>query len=622
MAAIAQVGLVALSGSSQRQNVKASTPAWQQNAMGLRVAKGSVSEVGCSSFVPSTEKRAGRKSRRSAGRQGGAVTTSMAKELYFNKDGSAMKKLQTGVNKLADLVGVTLGPKGRNVVLESKYGAPKIVNDGVTVAKEVELEDPVENIGAKLVRQAAAKTNDLAGDGTTTSVILAQGLINEGVRVVAAGANPIQITRGIDKTILALVKELKSMSKEVEDSELADVAAVSAGNNPEVGQMIAEAMKRVGRKGVVTLEEGKSAENNLYVVEGMQFDRGFISPYFVTDTEKMSVEYDNCKLLLVDKKITTARDMINILEDAIRGAYPLLIMAEDIEQEALATLVVNKLRGTLKVAAIKAPGFGERKSQYLDDIAYLSGATVVRDEVGLALDKVGREVLGNVAKVELTKDSTTLVGDGSTQEAVNARVKQIRSQIETAEQEYEKEKLNERIAKLSGGVAIIQVGAQTETELKEKRLRVEDALNATKAAVDEGIVVGGGCALLRLSTKVDAIKETLENDEQRVGADIVKRALAYPVKLIAKNAGVNGSVVVEKVKANPDPNFGYNAGSGVYEDLMAAGIIDPTKVVRCCLEHAGSVAKTFLTSDVVVVDIKEPEAAMPASPMDNSGYGY
>ncbi|GMN49675.1 hypothetical protein TIFTF001_018833 [Ficus carica] len=545
--------------------------------------------------------------------------SAMAKELHFNKDGSAIKKLQTGVNKLADLVGVTLGPKGRNVVLESKYGSPKIVNDGVTVAKEVELEDPVENIGAKLVRQAAAKTNDLAGDGTTTSVVLAQGLIAEGVKVVAAGANPVLITRGIEKTTKALVSELKLMSKEVEDSELADVAAVSAGNNYEVGNMIAEAMSKVGRKGVVTLEEGKSAENSLYVVEGMQFDRGYISPYFVTDSEKMAVEYENCKLLLVDKKITNARDLINVLEDAIRGGYPILIISEDIEQEALATLVVNKLRGALKIAALKAPGFGERKSQYLDDIAILTGGTVIRDEVGLTLDKVGKEVLGNASKVVLTKDTTTIVGDGSTQEAVNKRVAQIRNLIEAAEQDYEKEKLNERIAKLSGGVAVIQVGAQTETELKEKKLRVEDALNATKAAVEEGIVVGGGCTLLRLASKVDTIRETLNNDEEKVGADIVKRALSYPLKLIAKNAGVNGSVVSEKVLSSDNPRYGYNAATGNYEDLMSAGIIDPTKVVRCCLEHASSVAKTFLMSDCVVVEIKEPEPVPAGNPMDNSG---
>uniref|UniRef100_A0A5B6YNS3 Putative chaperonin 60 subunit beta 2 n=1 Tax=Davidia involucrata TaxID=16924 RepID=A0A5B6YNS3_DAVIN len=548
--------------------------------------------------------------------------SAMAKELYFNTDGSAIKKLQIGVNKLADLVGVTLGPKGRNVVLESKYGAPKIVNDGVTVAKEVELEDAVENCGAKLVRQAAAKTNDLAGDGTTTSVVLAQGLISEGVKVVAAGANPVLITRGIEKTTKALVAELKSMSKEVEDSELADVAAVSAGNNYEVGNMIAEAMSKVGRKGVVTLEEGKSSENSMYVVEGMQFDRGYISPYFVTDSEKMAVEYENCKLLLVDKKITNARDLINVLEDAIRGGYPILIIAEDIEQEALATIVVNKLRGALKIAALKAPGFGERKSQYLDDIAILTGGTVIREEVGLSLDKAGNEVLGQAAKVVLTKDTTTIVGDGSTQEAVNKRVAQIRNLVEAAEQDYEKEKLNERIAKLSGGVAVIQVGAQTETELKEKKLRVEDALNATKAAVEEGIVVGGGCTLLRLAAKVDAIKDTLDNNEQKVGADIVKRALSYPMKLIAKNAGVNGGVVIEKVLSSDNLKYGYNAATGKYEDLMAAGIIDPTKVVRCCLEHAASVARTFLTSDAVVVDIKEPEPVAAGNPMDNSGYGY
>lgn len=546
----------------------------------------------------------------------------MAKELYFNKDGSAIKKLQAGVNKLADLVGVTLGPKGRNVVLESKYGSPKIVNDGVTVAKEVELEDPVENIGAKLVRQAASKTNDLAGDGTTTSVVLAQGLITEGVKVVAAGANPIQITRGIEKTTKALVEELKKMSKEVTDSELADVAAVSAGNNEEVGQMIAEAMSKVGRKGVVTLEEGKSAENHMYVVEGMQFDRGYLSPYFVTDSEKMSVEYENCKLLLVDKKVTNARDLVGVLEDAIKGGYPILIIAEDVEQEALATLVVNKLRGSLKIAALKAPGFGDRKSQYLDDIAILTGGTVIREEVGLTLENAGSDVLGLAAKVVLTKDTTTIVGDGSTQELVNKRVAQIRNLVESADQEYEKEKLNERIAKLSGGVAVIQVGAQTETELKEKKLRVEDALNATKAAVEEGIVVGGGCTLLRLAAKVDAIKETLDNDEQKVGAEIVKRALGYPMKLIAKNAGVNGSVVIEKVLSSDNYKFGYNAATGKYEDLMAAGIIDPTKVVRCCLEHASSVAKTFLTSDAVVVEIKEPEPMVAGNPMDNSGYGY
>ncbi|GBG71505.1 hypothetical protein CBR_g8922 [Chara braunii] len=600
-AAVAPIAGVASSSKTSRKEQRraarqATSSSWICQRTGLRVTSTASSFLSSPTFSSSSlaVRDNGHHSHGAApaGRRL-TVTKSMAKELYFNKDGSAMKKMQAGVDKLANLVGVTLGPKGRNVVLESKYGAPKIVNDGVTVAKEVELEDPVENIGAKLVRQAASKTNDLAGDGTTTSVVLAQGLIAEGMKVVAAGANPVQITRGIDKTVAALVKELKAMSKEVEDKELADVAAVSAGNNYEVGNMIAEAMAKVGRSGVITLEEAKSVENNLYVVEGMQFDRGYISPYFVTDPERMCAEYENCKLLLVDKKITTARDMIGILEDAIRNGYPLVIIAEDIEQEALATLVVNKLRGSLKVAALKAPGFGERKSQYLDDIAILTGGTVVREEIGLSLDKVGREVLGTAAKIELTKDHTTIVGDGSTQDAVSARVKQIKALIEETEQDYEKEKLNERIAKLSGGVAIVQVGAQTETELKEKKLRVEDALNATKAAVEEGIVVGGGCTLLRLSSKVDAIQSTLENQEQ-------------------------------KVRQSDNINYGYNAATGVYEDLMAAGIIDPTKVVRCCLEHAGSVAKTFLTSDCVVVDIKEPEPAGAAmgNPMDASGYGY
>ncbi|KAL9259191.1 RuBisCO large subunit-binding protein subunit beta, chloroplastic-like protein [Drosera capensis] len=511
-----------------------------------------------------------------------------AKELHFNKNGVAIRKLQAGVNKLADLVGVTLGPKGRNVVLESKYGSPKIVNDGVTVAKEVELSDPVENIGARLVRQAASKTNDLAGDGTTTSVVLAQGLIAEGVKV--------------------------------EDSELADVAAVSAGNSYEIGNMIAQAMYKVGRKGVVTLEESRGADSGMYVVEGMQYDRGYISPYFVTDSEKMVVEYDNCKVLLVDKKITNARDLINVLEETIRGGYPILIIAEDIEQEPLATLVVNKLRGSLKIAAMKAPGFGARKSEYLDDIAILTGGIVIRDAVGLSLDKAGNEVLGHAARVVLSKETAMIVGDGSTQDAVTKRIGQIKKQLEAVEQDYEREKLSERIAKLSSGVAVIQVGAQTETELKEKKLRVEDALNATKAAVEEGIVVGGGCTLLRLAAKVDGIKATLENDEQKLGAEIVKRALSYPMDLIAKNAGVNGAVVIEKVLSNDNFRFGYNAATGRYEDLMASGIIDPTKVVRCCLEHAASVAKTFLTSDAVVTEIPQPEPAVPAgSPMDNSG---
>ena len=550
------------------------------------------------------------------------MTTAVAKKLYFNADdGAALKKMQRGVDKLAHVVGVTLGPKGRNGVLESKYGSPKIVNDGVTVAKEVELADPVENTGARLVRQAAQKTNDLAGDGTTTATVLSAAMITEGMKIVMAGTNPVQLTRGMETTVAKLIDVLKDLSKEVSDEELANVASVSAGGNMEVGNMISDAMAKVGRKGVITLEEARSVDNNLVVVEGMQFERGYISPYFVTDSERMTCSYDNCKLLLVDKKVKSARDMIIILEEAIKQGFPLLIIAEDIEQEALATLVVNKLRGALKICALKAPGFGERKSQYLEDIAILTGATVVKDELGLSLDKVGTEVLGNAARVELGKESCTIVGDGSTNLEVEARVKQINRLIEGTEAEYEKEKLNERAARLSGGVAIIQVGAQTETELKEKKLRVEDALNATKAAVEEGIVIGGGCTLLKLAAAVDDIKATLPNEEQKLGADIIKRALKYPMRLIASNAGDNGSVVVERVTTDANPDFGYNAATGNFEDLMVNGIIDPTKVIRCAMENSCSVAKIFLTSDVVVCEIPENEPQVAGNPMDNSGYG-
>lgn len=536
-----------------------------------------------------------------------ALRCRAAKELHFNKNGDALKRMQAGVDQLANVVGVTLGPKGRNVVLESKYGSPRIVNDGVTVAKEVDLEDPVENIGVKLVRQAASKTNDVAGDGTTTATILAAAFISEGMKIVAAGANPVQLTRGIQTTVTALVENLKSLSTEVRDEDLANVATVSAGNNAKIGGLVSDAMQKVGRKGAVTMEESKTAEDSLILVEGMQFDRGYISPYFVTEPERMVAEYEKCRLLLVDKKISTARDVIGILEGAIRGGYPLMIMAEDIEQEALATLVVNKLRGTLKIIAVKAPGFGERRTQYLEDIAILTGGQLVKDELGISLDKAGEEVLGIAAKVEVNKEHTTIVGDGSTQEEIDARVGQIKNLLANTEQEYEKEKLQERIARLSGGVAVIQVGANTETELKDKKLRVEDALNATRAAVEEGIVVGGGCTLLRLAEKVDAIKDKLDNEEQKVGAEIVRKALSSPLKLIAENAGTNGSVVVQKILESNDNMVGYNAATGAFENLMKAGIIDPTKVVRSALENAGSVARTFLTADVVVTEIPEPE---------------
>ncbi|KAI3467187.1 hypothetical protein Pfo_023850 [Paulownia fortunei] len=530
----------------------------------------------------------------------------VAKELYFNHDGSATKKLLAGVNKVAELIGVTLGPKGRNVVLQNKYGPPKIVNDGETVLKEIELDDPLENVGVKLVRQAGARTNDLAGDGCTTSILLAQGLIAEGVKVIAAGLNPVQVSRGIEKTARALISELKLMSKEVEDHELADVAAVSAGNDYAVGNMISDALRQVGRWGVVTIEKGNYAENSLEIVEGMQFDRGYLSPYFVTDRQKMTVEFHDCKLLLVDRKIANPREMFKILDNAVKEKYPIVIVAEGIEQEALAPVIRNKLRGVLKAAAIKAPAFGERKSHYLDDIAVLTGGTVIRDEMGLTLENAHKDMLGSASKVIITKDSTLIVTDGSTHVAVKERVSQMQRLLENTEEKFQKKILNERIARLSGSIAILQVGAQTVVELKDKQLRVEDALNATKAAIEEGVVVGGGCCLLRLSTKIASIREHLDNEEQKIGADILKRALAYPARQIAKNAGVNGNTVIMKILSSDDERFGYNAARDRYEDLMAAGILDPSKVVRCCLEHAASVAKTFLTADAVVIEIKEP----------------
>ncbi|XP_041010401.1 chaperonin 60 subunit beta 4, chloroplastic-like [Juglans microcarpa x Juglans regia] len=556
------------------------------------------------------------------------IPRAMAKELYFNREGSTTRKLQAGVDMVAELVGVTLGPKGRNVVLQNKYGPPKIVNDGETVLKEIELEDPLENVGVKLVRQAGAKTNDLAGDGSTTSVILAQGLIAEGVKIIAAGMNPVQVARGIEKTANTLVSELKLISREVEDHEIAHVAAVSAGNDYSVGNMIADALRQVGRKGVVTIEKGKGTENNLQIVEGMQFDRGYLSPYFVTDRQKMTVEFHNCKLLLVDRKITNPKEMFGILDSAVKEKYPVVIVAEGIEKEALAPVIRNKLRGVLKAAAIKAPAFGERKSHYLDDIAILTGGTVIRDEMGLSLEKAGKETLGSASKVVITKDSTLIVTDGSTREFVEKRVSQLQELVKNSEEKFQKKLLSERIARLSGGIAILQVGAQTQVELKDKQLRIEDALNATKAAIEEGVVVGGGCTLLRLSTMVDGIKQHLDNEEQKIGAEIFKRALSYPARLIAKNAGVNGNLVIEKVLSNDDIRYGYNAARDCYEDLVKAGIIDPSKVVRCCLEHAASVAKTFLTSDAVVVDIKElqpiprrpPMPTIPRrSPMPTSG---
>ncbi|XP_021897850.1 chaperonin 60 subunit beta 4, chloroplastic isoform X2 [Carica papaya] len=542
----------------------------------------------------------------------------MAKEVYFNNDGSVTKKLKAGADMVAELLGVTLGPKGRNVVLQNKYGPPKIVNDGETVLKEIELEDPLENVGVKLLRQAGAKTNDLAGDGSTTSIVLAHGLITEGVKVVSAGMNPVQVARGIEKTANALVSELKLMSREVEDHELADVAAVSAGNDHTVGNLISDAFRQVGRRGVVTIEKGKCITNSLQIVRGMQFDRGYLSPYLVTDRQKMTVEFSDCKLLLVDKKITNPKEMFKILDSAVKEKYPVVIIAEGIEQEALAPIIRNKLRGVLKAAAIKAPAFGERKSHCLDDIAVLTGGTVIRDEMGLTLGKAGKEVLGSAERVLISKDSTLIVTDGSTKVAVENRVSEIQNLVKNTEEKFQKKILNERIARLSGGIAILQVGAQTQVELKDKQLKIEDALNATKAAIEEGVVVGGGCALLRLSGKVDSIKNVLDNEEQKIGAEIFKKALSYPARLIAKNAGINGNVVIQKVLSINDTRYGYNAARDCYEDLMTAGVMDPSKVVRCCLEHAASVAKSFLTSDAAVVDIKEVKPASRRYPMPTS----
>uniref|UniRef100_A0A0D9ZL92 Uncharacterized protein n=1 Tax=Oryza glumipatula TaxID=40148 RepID=A0A0D9ZL92_9ORYZ len=552
------------------------------------------------------------------------------KDLHFNRDLSATKKLQAGVDLVARLVGVTLGPKGRNVVLSNKYGPPKIVNDGETVLKEIELEDPLENLGVKLVRQAGARTNDVAGDGCTTSIILAQGLIAEGMKVLSAGINPVQIARGIEKTASALVSELRLMSREIEDHEIAHVAAVSAGDDYAVGNMISDAFKRVGRKGMVRIENGRGTENGLEIVEGMQFERGYLSPYFVTDRTNMSAEFTDCKILLVDKKITDASEIIRILDSAVKEDYPLLIVAEDVEEKAMADLIKNKLKGTIKVAAIKAPSFGEQMTQCLDDIAIMTGGTLVREDMGYTLEKAGKEVLGSASKVVVGKDSTLIVTDGSTQHVIEKRVAQIKGQIENSSERYQKKILGERIARLCGGIAIIQVGAQTIIEMKDKKLRIEDALNATKAAIEEGVVIGGGCSLLRLSMKIDRIKESLDNMEQKIGADIFKQALSYPTALIANNAGVNGSFVIEKVLLNEDSRYGYNAAKNRYEDLMAAGILDPSKVVRCCIEHAAVVAKSFLTSDVVIVEAKEgkpvrirppmpPKSLIPPMPASASG---
>ncbi|HIK23847.1 MAG TPA: chaperonin GroEL [Thermosynechococcus sp. M3746_W2019_013] len=537
----------------------------------------------------------------------------MAKLVAFHEE--SRRSLERGINALADAVKITLGPKGRNVVLEKKYGAPQIVNDGVTIAKEIELEDAYENTGAQLMREVAAKTNDVVGDGTTTATVLAQALIREGLKNVAAGANPIALKRGMEKAIKTIVDGIAEVAKPVEGEMIAQVATVSAGNDPEVGAMISEAMAKVGKDGVITIEESKSLNTEMEIVEGMQFDRGYISPYFVTDPERMIVQLNNAYLLLTDKKITSIQDLIPTLERVARSGRPLVIIAEDVEGEALATLVVNKLRGVLNVVAVKAPAFGERRKAMLEDIAILTGGQVISEEVGLTLEDVELTMLGEASSVTVTKDTTTLVSEKGNKADIQKRVEQLKKQLAETDSEYDKEKLQERIAKLVGGVAVIKVGAATETELKDRKLRLEDALNATKAAVAEGIVPGGGVTLLHLASRIDALLPRLSPEEQ-TGARIVASALAAPVAQIADNAGAEGAVVVENVRAG-DFNYGFNAATGTYEDLVSAGIIDPAKVVRSALQNAGSIAGMVLTTEALVVEKPEPKPAAPA----NGGMG-
>jgi chaperonin GroEL len=537
----------------------------------------------------------------------------MAKEIKFSEE--ARRAMLRGVDKLADAVKVTLGPKGRNVVLEKKFGSPLITNDGVTIAKEIELEDPFENMGAKLVAEVASKTNDVAGDGTTTATVLAQAMIREGLKNVTAGANPMGIRKGIEKAVAVAVEELKAISKPIKGKEsIAQVAAISAADE-EVGQLIAEAMERVGNDGVITLEESKGFTTELDVVEGMQFDRGYVSPYMITDTEKMEAVLENPYILITDKKISNIQDILPILEQVVQQGKPLLIIAEDIEGEALATLVVNKLRGTFTAVAVKAPGFGDRRKAMLEDIAILTGGEVISEELGRDLKSTTIASLGRASKVVVTKENTTIVDGAGDSERIKARINQIRAQLEETTSEFDREKLQERLAKLAGGVAVIKVGAATETELKERKLRIEDALNSTRAAVEEGIVAGGGTALMNVYNKVAAIEA--EGDEA-TGVKIVLRAIEEPVRQIAQNAGLEGSVIVERLKTEK-PGIGFNAATGEWVDMIEAGIVDPTKVTRSALQNAASVAAMFLTTEAVVADKPEENKGGNAGMPDMGG---
>ena len=535
----------------------------------------------------------------------------MAKQIVTGVN--SRQAILRGVNILADAVKITLGPKGRNAVIEKKFGAPIITKDGVTVAKEIELQDPLENMGAQMVREVASKTSDVAGDGTTTATVLAQAIFREGVRTVAAGASPMALKRGIDKAVEVAVTEIKRLSRDVKGDMIAQVGTISANTDKQVGSIIAEAMKKVGKDGVITVEESKTMETTFEVVEGMQFDRGYLSPYFVTDPERMECVLEDVRILIHEKKISSMKDLLPLLEQTAKMSKPLLIIAEDIEGEALATLVVNKLRGTLQCAAVKAPGFGDGRKAMLEDIAILTGGKAITEDLGIKLENVKLEDLGLAKKVTIDKDNTTIVAGAGKASEIEGRIKQLRVQIEETTSDYDKEKLQERLAKLVGGVAVIKVGAATETELKEKKARVEDAMHATRAAVEEGIVSGGGTALLRCLPALERLKL---HDDEAIGVNIVKRALEEPTRQIAQNAGHEGAVVVERVRESKDENFGFNAETGEFGDLVKAGVIDPAKVTRLALQNAASIAALMLTTEVLVSDIKEEEkqAAVGAGP--------
>ena len=543
-----------------------------------------------------------------------------AKQVLFGD--SARAKMVRGINVLADAVKVTLGPKGRNVVLERAFGGPTVTKDGVSVAKEIELKDKFENMGAAMVREVASKTSDNAGDGTTTATVLAQAIVDEGMKFVAAGMNPMDLKRGIDKAVGAAIEELKKISKPTTtNKEIAQVGAISANSDAEIGDIISEAMDKVGKEGVITVEDGKSLKNELEVVEGMQFDRGYLTPYMVTDTDKMVADLDNAAILITDKKISVIQDLVPLLEQVMQNGMKLLIVAEDIEGEALSTLIVNRLRGTLNVCAVKAPGFGDRRKEMLQDIATLTGGTVISSDLGYELKDATVQMLGHARQVKVSKENTTIVGGAGDKDAIAARIAQIRSQIEVATSDFDREKLQERLAKLAGGVAVIKVGAATEVEMKDKKLRIEDALNATKAAVQEGVVAGGGTAPINAIPAVRELCDTLEGDE-RTGAKIVLKALEAPLRQIAKNAGLEGSVIIDKIISANKPNYGFDAQNEVFvDDMIAAGIVDPTKVTRSALENAASVAEMVLTTESLVADLPEPPAAPAAAGGDMGGMG-